>query len=61
MQTSTLEVDYGLPGKDVNPGINLRVEVCCSDYNHPPKFFLSFVLEPPYQPSLVECLTLSST
>ena len=27
------------------------VAKCCSSYNQPPKFFLSFVLEPPYQPS----------
>jgi len=35
------------------------VTKCCSGYNHPPKFFLSFILEPPYQPSLAVCLALS--
>ena len=37
------------------------VTKCCSDYNHAPKFCLSFILEPPYQPSLAACLALSST
>jgi len=30
-------------------------------YKHPPKFCLSFVLEPPYQPFTTPCLALSST
>ena len=34
---------------------------CCSGYNHPPKFYLSFILEPTYQHFIVACLDSSST
>lgn len=37
------------------------VAKCCNKYNHPPKFCLRFVLEPPYRPSSATCLALSST
>lgn len=30
--------------------IGSTIETCCSGYNHPPKFCLSLVLEPPSQP-----------
>jgi len=35
--------------------------LCCSGYNHPPKFRLSLVLEPPYQLFITSCLASSST
>jgi len=37
------------------------LEKCCSGYKHPPNFFLSFILEPPYQPSSATCIASSST
>lgn len=34
---------------------------CCSGYKNPLKFFLRFILEPPYQLSSTACFALSST
>ena len=39
----------------------LSLYLCCSGYNHTPKFFLTFILEPPYQPFIASCIVLSST
>jgi len=38
-----------------------ELQFCCSDYNHPPKFCLSLILEPPFQPSQPAYLALSSS
>ena len=41
-------------------GVLLVCHQCCRGYNHPPKFCLTLILEPPYQPSLAVCRAAST-